>query len=466
VIKQIWKIVASLILVFTFSSQLTISAASQTEIAANLQPLVQIEAKNSVELSQNWLARFNYYRRAAGLPLVTEAPVYSVDLAKHVNYMLLNVPVEGLWHGETSGRPGYTAEGAQAAAESNLFWFSSGAPYGTSAMSIDAWMGSIHHRYGMLNPDLTTTGFSLGCDNQNCGTGLNVTRGIVWDSNPRPSGVFYPGSDQKGVNTDIILTWQFHSEPTAVLKNAAIVDSSGQPIPVTSTSPLYGDYFNMVSVTPNTSLSNGMTYTADVTIQVGDRQLSQTWSFTTIIFGDVPPDYWSGDFIDRLYTTGVTGGCSTHQLSFCPESSVTRAQMAVFLEKSLRYPNNFAPPNVSPTFDDTVGHWAEDWIEALRGDGVTGGCGPNLYCPDSPVTRAQMAVFLLKSKYGSGYTPPAVGANTGFSDVSVTYWAAAWIKQLAAEGITGGCGGDDFCPESHVTRAQMAVFLVRAFDLP
>ncbi|MBI5296141.1 MAG: hypothetical protein HY869_11755, partial [Chloroflexi bacterium] len=43
---------------------------------------------------------------------------------------------------------------------------------------------------------------------------------------------------------------------------------------------------------------------------------------------------------------------------------------------------------------------------------------------------------------------------------------AAWIEQLAAEGITGGCGGGKYCPKQVVNRAQMAVFLVKAFSLP
>jgi hypothetical protein len=50
--------------------------------------------------------------------------------------------------------------------------------------------------------------------------------------------------------------------------------------------------------------------------------------------------------------------------------------------------------------------------------------------------------------------------------VPTTYWAAAWIKQLAAESITTGCGSGNYCPEDSVTRAQMAVFLVRTFNLP
>jgi hypothetical protein len=76
-----------------------------------------------------------------------------------------------------------------------------------------------------------------------------------------------------------------------------------------------------------------------------------------------------------------------------------------------------------------------------------------------------MAVFLLRAKHGASYTPPAVGAGTGFGDVPANYWAAAFIKQFVTEGITVGCGGGNYCPESPVTRGQMAVFIVRAFNL-
>jgi hypothetical protein len=72
----------------------------------------------------------------------------------------------------------------------------------------------------------------------------------------------------------------------------------------------------------------------------------------------------------------------------------------------------------------------------------------------------------LRAKYGAAYIPPGVGSSTGFNDVLVTHWAAAWIKQLAVEGITTGCGSGNYCPEDPVTRAQMAVFLVRTFNLP
>lgn len=72
-----------------------------------------------------------------------------------------------------------------------------------------------------------------------------------------------------------------------------------------------------------------------------------------------------------------------------------------------------------------------------------------------------MAIFLLRGIYGSNYDPPAA---TGilFNDVQSNSFGAAFIEELASEGITGGCGGGNYCPNQAVTRTQMAIFLIRA----
>jgi hypothetical protein len=184
-------------------------------------------------------------------------------------------------------------------------------------------------------------------------------------------------------------------------------------------------------------------------------------------FRDVAYSYWAQDWINRLYSAGITGGCGTAPLNYCPESSVTRAQMAIFLEKGMRGSAYTPPAGTGTVFADVpLSYWDVNWIEKLFADGITAGCGGGKYCPEAQVTRAQMAIFLLKTKYGAAYTPPAVGLSTGFNDVPITYWDAAWIKQLVVEGITAGCGGGNYCPDSPATRAQMAVFLVRTFNLP
>jgi hypothetical protein len=111
------------------------------------------------------------------------------------------------------------------------------------------------------------------------------------------------------------------------------------------------------------------------------------------------------------------------------------------------------------------GGFAVDWIEQLANEGVTSGCGNGNYCPDAPVTRAQMAVFLLKTHLGSGYVPPpAVGI---FGDVPVGSFAADWIEDLYNRAITGGCQASPllYCPDNPNTRGQMAVFLTKTFGL-
>ena len=80
------------------------------------------------------------------------------------------------------------------------------------------------------------------------------------------------------------------------------------------------------------------------------------------------------------------------------------------------------------------------------------------------MTRAQMSAFLLKTEHGSSYVPPAC---TGiFGDVTCPSLFADWIEQLAHEGVTAGCGNGNYCPASPVTRGQMAVFLVKTFNIP
>ena len=185
---------------------------------------------------------------------------------------------------------------------------------------------------------------------------------------------------------------------------------------------------------------------------------------TVALFSDVPLNYWAHDSIIKIYELAITGGCQPAPLMYCPEHPVSRAQMAVFLLRGIRG-ESYAPPDIESQFADAAGHWAQDWIDALASDGITSGCGNGNFCPESLVTRAQTAVFLLRAKYGKNYAPPAA-SGTMFSDVPAGYWAAAWVEQLAREGITSGCNSQNFCPDSTITRAQMAVFLVRAFNLP
>jgi hypothetical protein len=151
---------------------------------------------------------------------------------------------------------------------------------------------------------------------------------------------------------------------------------------------------------------------------------------------------------------------------YCPDQAVTRAQMAVFLLRGEHGSVYVPPPATGTVFADVpASGFAAAWIERLSAESISSGCGSGNYCPTSAVTRGEMAVFLLRAKLGPTYTPLA--ATGIFSDVPVSNPFAKWIEDLYLRGITAGCGVAPlrYCPSSSVSRAQMAVFLVTAFGL-
>ncbi|MGF1665922.1 MAG: putative glycoside hydrolase [Acidimicrobiia bacterium] len=151
----------------------------------------------------------------------------------------------------------------------------------------------------------------------------------------------------------------------------------------------------------------------------------------------------------------ITGGCNPPWSDFyCPELSVTRGQMAAFLVRSLGLTGS------GPSFSDTGGSVFAADISRLAAAGITRGCNPpanTRFCPDEPVTRGQMAAFLVRALELSEVGP-------SFSDTGGSVFAAD-VSRLAAAGITRGCNppaNTRFCPDQSVTRAQMAAFLHRA----
>ncbi len=182
-------------------------------------------------------------------------------------------------------------------------------------------------------------------------------------------------------------------------------------------------------------------------------------------FADVPSSDLFHDFVESIFQAGVTVGCGNG--AYCSTASVTRAEMAVFLLKG-RFGAFHAPPAAAGGIfaDVQPGDFAADWIEELAALGITSGCGSGNFCPNDPVTRAQMAVFLLKTLLGSTYAPPP--AQGIFADVPIGTFADAWIEDLYARQVTGGCDLGPplrYCPDAPNTRGQMAVFLTKTFGL-
>jgi hypothetical protein len=196
-------------------------------------------------------------------------------------------------------------------------------------------------------------------------------------------------------------------------------------------------------------------------------------AFQVTTFADTPGNAWYWKYVEGFYAQGITTGCALGPFRYCPDRAVTRAEMAVFILRAQNGASYVPDPVETGMFADVPvagKEWMQPWIEQFYASGLTTGCAasPFQYCPEREVTRAEMAVFILRSIHGASYVPPA--ATGVFSDLPVAgkEWMQPWIEQLYAEGITTGCASAPlrYCPEQSVTRAEMATFIDRAFDFP
>ena len=235
----------------------------------------------------------------------------------------------------------------------------------------------------------------------------------------------------------------------------ATVTIGGQPV----TDLVIGSYKSMTAKTP--VLGAGVANDLVVTNTDGtDGTLVKGFvsNFNDVTSGTFYP--YVTTLVSNAITAGVGGGL------YGVSQSTLRQQMAVFLLKA-RHGLCYVPPPCTPGFfaDVVCPSTFAAWIEALATEGITTGCGSGNYCPTSPVRRDQMAVFLLKAEHGSTYVPPACTPPGVFTDVLCPGTFTDWIERLAAENITGGCGAGIYCPGNPNTRGQMAVFIVKTFNL-
>jgi len=221
-----------------------------------------------------------------------------------------------------------------------------------------------------------------------------------------------------------------------------------------------------------------------------DETLNGTFTKTwTLHMGPSFADVAVTDFfyrhVETLLHRNITGGCTA--TTYCPSDPVNRAQMAVFISRAVLGtdppPFGSGPGGSWNCTDGNPNHFTDvpddvsycPHVHWMWANNITGGCTATTYCPSDPVNRAQMAVFISRAVLGGN--PPAAGSGPGgswnctdgnpnhFTDVPDDVSYCPHVHWMWANNITGGCTATTYCPSDPVNRAQMAVFLVRAFQL-
>ena len=168
--------------------------------------------------------------------------------------------------------------------------------------------------------------------------------------------------------------------------------------------------------------------------------------------------------IETLADLGIAIGCNPELKLYCPDDPLTRAQMARFLIAALDETVTYST-EPSRFSDVPVDAWYRPYVERLAALEITAGFPDGTFRPDAPVTRGQMAVFLTRAFTGL----TAVDDPTGiFADVPPTASYAGAVEGILPAGITDGCSRTptlQYCPDRFIRRDHMATFLARALQI-
>ena len=183
-------------------------------------------------------------------------------------------------------------------------------------------------------------------------------------------------------------------------------------------------------------------------------------------FPDVPVGFWAFYATEACFNADIVAGYDDEL--YHPEWPVTRDQMAVYIARALEGGDASVPGGpAEATFDDVpTSHWAYKYVEYCYANEVVQGYGPVTYAPEETVTRDQMAVYVARAMAGGDASVPDGPSDATFDDVPTDDWAYKYVEYCYANEVVQGYDSITYAPDVTVTRDQMVVFVQRAFDLP
>ena len=186
-----------------------------------------------------------------------------------------------------------------------------------------------------------------------------------------------------------------------------------------------------------------------------------------ITFIDVPSNAW---YYDAVYTVanqyGLMNGFGDG--TFKPESSLTREQFVKVLAViSGADVQAYADVNIRATFTDVPnGQWYSPYIAWAYENQITGGISATEFGVNKPVTREQVAKFLVSfmEKYDYRMTPADEYVYYADSE-KISNWAVDYVETIRTTGLFRGDDNGCFNPLNAISRAEIATVLVRLMAL-
>ena len=203
-------------------------------------------------------------------------------------------------------------------------------------------------------------------------------------------------------------------------------------------------------------------------VSAGGQSFKVMEGGSTQVFGDVAPGSQFYDYITLMYENGITAGCGTSPLVYCPSTDVTRAEMAVFIVVALDLAtgNTLTYPT-TPYFQDMPSSSSYfPFVQRIAQLGITAGCQTSptaMFCPSDSITQQQMAVFMVEAwMQANQLTTFSYTQTPYFTDVPSSSIYFKFIQKMMDLQFWTGCGSNQYCPTAPVTRADMAPMILRA----
>ena len=177
-------------------------------------------------------------------------------------------------------------------------------------------------------------------------------------------------------------------------------------------------------------------------------------------FKDVDTSKWYHEHVDYVLENNLMNGTST--TTFKPNDTITRAMVVTILYRMAGEPKVSGKPSYS---DVPANKWFSDAIKWATDNGVATGYGNGKFGPSDPVTREQMATFLIRYAEYKGKDTSPVGSLNGYTDAGKVHsWAADAMKWAVGNGIITGKPNSILDPGGKASRAEFATIVHRYLD--
>ncbi len=189
--------------------------------------------------------------------------------------------------------------------------------------------------------------------------------------------------------------------------------------------------------------------------------------YSVMLFDRSFPDmasHWAKNDVElmasRHVVTGRTGG------GYDPEASVTRAEFAAMIQRTLDL-DDLAAPKLA--FSDVpAGAWYAGAVAAAANAGIVKGLGDGSFRPDAKITRQEMAVMMTRALELEGKVKVAKRGEltdslmAKYSDrAQIADWAFEASAAMVKDGLLKGRSDDRFAPAANATRAEGATMIKR-----